>query len=676
MAPIRSGATTTRPRDRRRGPSVGNRLAAALLAAVIGAALTILPAAGASATAPVDLDGAYVVDDANALTPAQERAVKHSLDDLYASTKTRLFVVFVPSFSDPSDQAAWGRQTLEQNQLDTDSVLLSVAVQDRLYNVSQSDTSNTLSASDVQQATEQDLVPKLRDSDWAGATESFAAGLAATQAPPDFSWVWIALAVIVVGVAVLLLVLRSRRRAAATKASAAAEADLAELERRAGGALVTIDDELRTAEQEVGFAVAQFGPDAAEPFVRALATAKKSVQTAFKLQQQLDDEIPDTVEQRADWSRQIVAICEQAHATIEEQTDSFDELRSLEDGVDQAAVELRKAVTAAQSSLTGADAALETLRSRWTGRTLASVEGNVDQAQQVLDFATERTDAADAALASGDKGAAVIAVRDAQHALAQIAQLTGAVIAADGAFDESVARVATLRTEVEADVAAGKRLRGTPGDSPDVTAAVAAAETTLRRDVDPKDPVTALDRLTQVNTAIDAALARARSAAEQAQHAAAALDAALRDARLRISQARDFISTRRGGVGSTARTRLSEAERALDDAVDMATSDPAQAIRAARAAEQYAAAAIDAANDDMGGWPGQGGGGNGNGAQLGGLVTGLVLGGLFGGRGGSYGGGGFGGGFGGGGGGGFSGGGGFGGGGGGGGGGFSGGGRF
>ncbi|WP_413601764.1 TPM domain-containing protein [Curtobacterium sp. Curtsp57] len=648
------------------GRGTSRRWAARLAAATITALLVLAPATAARATAPVGLDGAYVLDDADALTSSQQSDVEQAVQDLYSETKTQLYVVFVPEFTDPTDHGAWGDAVMSKNQIQNDSILLSIAVDERNYDVQQTNETS-ISSGDVESAVNDDLLPKLKADDWAGAATAFANGLAQTQQPPNLTWLWILLLVVVVAIVVIVLVIRTRNKRKTAAATKAQQASLADLERTAGAALVTIDDELRTAEQEVGFATAQFGPDAAKPFADAVATAQKNVRKAFTFQQQLDDEIPDSPQQRADWSNQIIAICEQAHAAIEEQTDSFDKLRSLEDGVEAAAVSLGEAVRAAPATVTEAAASLERIRSTYSGRTLATVADSVDQARQVLEYATERSQAADAAIANGDKGQAVVAVRDAQHALAQVQQLSASATGAEASFREATARVDAMRLDIEGDVAAARAMK-TGG--PDLASAVVTAETVLRERLDPKDPIAAVDALTQANTAIDAALASARGAEEQNQRAMQALDAALRDARTRISQAREFISLRRGGVGPTARTRLSEAERALDDAVQLATTDPQRALQAARAAEQYAAAAMDEAGNDMGGWPGAGGGGGGNGAQLGGLVTGIILGGLLGGRGGSYGGGSFGGGgFGGG-------GGGFGGGGGGGGGGFSGGGRF
>jgi len=663
MRAVHGGSTeTSTSAGRGTGRRIG-RLAAALLAVF----LVLAPATTARATAPVDLGGAYVLDDANVLSSSQQSDIERAVKKLYDQTQTQLYVVFVPTFTDPSEHAAWGDATMQRNQIDTDSIVLSVAVDDRIADVQQTNET-AISAADAQSAYQDDAVPALKNGDWAGAALGFANGLAATQAPPNLTWLWVLLLVVVVALVVIVLVVRTRNKRRTAAATRAQEASLADLERTAGGALVTIDDELRTADQEVGFATAQFGADAARPFADAVAAAQQNVRKAFTFQQQLDDEIPDTPQQRADWANQIIAICEQAHAAIEEQTESFDRLRSLEDGVEEAAAALAQAVAAAPTSVDEAAAALERVRARYAGRTLASVSDSVEQARQVLAYATERSQAATAAIAAGDKGEAVVAVRDAQHGLAQVQQLTASATAAESTFAEATARAEAMRIDIEGDVAAARTLQA---GGPDLAAAVTRAETTLRQGFDPKDPITAVDALTKANTEIDQAIAAARGAQEQQQRAARALDDALRDARNRISQAREFISLHRGGIGPTARTRLSEAERALDDAVQLATTDPGQALQAARAAEQYAAAAMDAANDDMGGWGGGGfGGGGGNGAQLGGLVTGIVLGGLLGGRGGSFGGGSFGGGgFGGG-------GGGFGGGGGGGGGGFSGGGRF
>ena len=121
-----------------------------------------------------------------------------------------------------------------------------------------------------------------------------------------------------------------------------------------------------------------------------------------------------------------------------------------------------------------------------------------------------------------------------------------------------------------------------------------------------------------------------------------------------IAAAADFISTRRGAVGPEARTRLAEAQRHLDVAVDQGRDDPVTALREAHRATTLAQSALDRAQDDVSTWSGGYGGGPGGfggygggyprrgGVDLGSLVLGGIL--LGGGRGGGFGGGGFGGG--------------------------------
>ncbi|HYH26057.1 MAG TPA: TPM domain-containing protein, partial [Blastococcus sp.] len=159
------------------------------------------------------------------------------------------------------------------------------------------------------------------------------------------------------------------------------------------------------------------------------------------------------------------------------------------------------------------------------------------------------------------------------------------------------------------------------------------------------------------DAALEQTLSAARDAQTQARRAAASLDQALLTARSSVAAAADFIDTRRGAVGPEARTRLAEAQRHLEVAVDLGRQDPVGALREAQQAGMLAQHALDLAQDDVDRWnsgygPGGYGGGYGGhrpgGVDLGSLVLGGIL--LGGGRGygGGYGGGSRGGGFGGG----------------------------
>jgi hypothetical protein len=164
------------------------------------------------------------------------------------------------------------------------------------------------------------------------------------------------------------------------------------------------------------------------------------------------------------------------------------------------------------------------------------------------------------------------------------------------------------------------------------------------------DPFLALRRLEHVDVRLSTALANIRDAAGRAERARVMLEQAIPAARAEISAVTNFITTRRGAVGSDARTRLNEAERHLAQAMELSNTDPVAALTAAQQADALAEQAGQMANDDVDAWSqpnfgpaGVSMGGLG-GAVLGGILLEGMLGGARGGQGGS--GGGFGGGFG------------------------------
>ena len=101
--------------------------------------------------------------------------------------------------------------------------------------------------------------------------------------------------------------LSRRRKSRALEAADRETADplaglsIDELRKRAGNLLVRADDTIKSSEQELGFAEASYGSDAVGNFTKALAGAKAHLSESFKLQQQLDDHIPDTEQQQRAW---------------------------------------------------------------------------------------------------------------------------------------------------------------------------------------------------------------------------------------------------------------------------------------------------------------------------------------------------------------------------------------
>ncbi|RZI82261.1 MAG: TPM domain-containing protein, partial [Microbacterium sp.] len=104
-----------------------------------------------------------------------------------------------------------------------------------------------------------------------------------------------------------------------------------------------------------------------------------------------------------------------------------------------------------------------------------------------------------------------------------------------------------------------------------------------------------------------------------------------------VSAAEDYITSRRGAVGATARTRLAEAGASIVQARQLAATDPVQAVAVAQRANELAGQAIQLAQNDVGSFSGGGGafgGGGGGGDMMGAVLGGILINSMLGGGGG------------------------------------------
>lgn len=637
---------------------------AAQLTVLASAALVLGGSQLASATDPVDLGDSRVVDQVDALSPGEERSLEERLAALPAESGIDLWVVYVDAFTDPSDAEEWATATADRAGLGPQQYLLAVATEQRNFYLSGAqdgpvdwDTLTTIENRDVQ--------PELASGDWGGAAFAAAGALssaasgdgadAGPAAPADGSGpsiLTIALGAVAVGaiVAAVIVIMRRRRRPGSTGPEAAPIVPVEELARRSAAALVAADDAIKTSEQELGFATAQFGDAASSAFVETLAQARRDLDEAFSLQQQLDDEQPDTEPQVRAIHERILELCAHADSELDARTEEFDQLRALEQNAPGALARIEQARAAAGDGLHAAVASLQDLTAGYAPDALTTIDDNPDQARARLDFADEQLTAARTAVAAGDGSAAAVALRAAEGAVAQAAKLEASVatVAADLATAERDA--AALITDLEQDIAASAGVPDPDGALASLVAAtrqqIAAARAQLTGDA--KRPQSALSALLGADSALDGGLAGARDAAQRAARARQSLDQQLQQARAQVSAAEDYISTRRGAVGAQARTRVAEARVALDRAEREAPTDPERAVAEATRAVQLSGHAIDAARADVGGFSQGSPGSNSNGmmgAMLGGILINSILGGgSSGGRSSGFGGSGFGGG--------------------------------
>src|SRR5690625_3699466 len=120
-----------------------------------------------------------------------------------------------------------------------------------------------------------------------------------------------------------------------------ADVNTAQLRTRAGSALVGLDDDVRTSEQELRFAQAQFGLQATVSFKEALDQAREQLQEAFTLQRRAEDEATSESRSRS-LVIEILQLCERGEQVLDEQAEAFAHLRQLERNVPQVLEELHQ----------------------------------------------------------------------------------------------------------------------------------------------------------------------------------------------------------------------------------------------------------------------------------------------------------------------------------------------
>ncbi|MEU7058489.1 hypothetical protein [Streptomyces sp. NPDC046197] len=364
-----------------------------------------------------------------------------------------------------------------------------------------------------------------------------------------------------------------------------------ELDQQARELLVRADDWVRTSREELAFAEARFGAAAVAPFAQAVREAEAELAAAFRMRRRYDQGVPREATAGRQMLAGIVGRCEEAGRRLDAQAAGFDRLRDLE-GAGGEALDIAESRFRELAGRTGSvESALASLGKRYGSSAVTSVVGHGEQAKERLLFATACLNRARQRADAGSGRAAASALRAAEGAVAQAAvfvagvdrlatELAAATELVPAALTGAEAELAEVRKGTEATAVASGGAPAVVGsaDVPvgELLARAAHADlvlTAVREALTarPYDPLDALRRIVRATaplgvggTGVLAAASAlvARSAAEGAD---------------------DFVTTHRGAVADTARTRLAEALRLL--ATDPVAAD-ALAGQARELAEQ------------------------------------------------------------------------------------------
>lgn len=612
-----------------------------------------------------------ITDETGVLAP-DTAEIETALQALFDRTGVQLYVLFVHD-TGGADIADYAAAVGEQNLGDTDALLV-VALDDRADNISVGTAlRNSVSQVEIDRVRTTLLEPGLADGDFGGAVIRTANALVpvfgTTQPPPRTGQpptavppptvpvatpvpgqpgqgggvglsILLVIGTILIVVGVLLVAGRVRRLREERLAAFNEAKTQEELGRQANRLLIGTDDALRDAEQELGFAEAEFGADESHALRDAFAGAKTELNAAFEIGQKLDDSIPEPPELRRGMIQEIIERCQRAQKVVDTQAAKLAELRDLERNAPQVLDRLASDLDQAKKQLGG----VEPIRTRLSGYAAASAGtaiGNFDAAQQKIAAARDKLDAGRASLKEGRPAEAATAAKAAEQAIADAGALIDGASRLADSLDETAAKLKTEIPAAAADVEAARKV-ATSGNAAGLEQSLADAEAALAEAkeaaaADPPDVMRAYRRATEANTLADKLLESARAAEEQRQRAFQAASSAITSAETSLSRARDYIAAyrRSQSIGRMARNRLAEGERELAAAQGFLDTDTAEALQHAQAASRLANEAYGFAQQVPPGYGPIDYGSVRPGTDVGSLVIGAILGGMFSGGGGA-----------------------------------------
>lgn len=383
------------------------------------------------------------------------------------------------------------------------------------------------------------------------------------------------------GVIALLVHNNSRRSRGAGTAQTPAQAanmpgmSVAETVTLANRQLLSADEQVRSAADELDFARAQFGIAATDEFARTLEAARAAVARGFERQKQMEDATGDA-EKRSMASAIMRDLGENMNPLSAVQA-AFEQRRSEQATLPSRITEASERLVEQRGDLERATAELAAIAGIYPAQMLTSLQDNPEQAHALLETAASAIEAAKQAVDT-DRALAESTLDTAHRALMMTKHQTDAIFSAKSDLDAIRDRLGAAIGSISADLADVTSLRAEPTVFDplvaDARAAIAEGQAALMNN---GDPLAALEHLRTSEANIDAALAPLRSQRENAEKARANAQAQISLAETAFERAERYVQGRRGAIDLSVRSTLHDSEQSLKAARAAISSDPAKA---------------------------------------------------------------------------------------------------
>lgn len=561
---------------------------------------TFLIALGAPAfaTSPVTTSG-IVTDPGGWLSDSDRSAIETAARTARTEGIT-IDVVVVPDFSGQKPDA-WCKASATASSSKDSDILYAIAYNERsdvfcskkapvsqtvLDNAQRQAeatlTSNPLTASDAAIGAQTFINSVVSGYQSPSSTGSSSSRSSSSRTSSSGTGTMLIMLIIVGGVVIALLVHNnSRRSRGAGSAQTPAQAanmpgmSVAETVTLANQQLLSADEQVRSAADELDFARAQFGIAATDEFARTLEAAKAAVARGFERQKQMEDATSDA-EKRAMASTIMRDLGENMNPLSAVQA-AFEQRRSEQATLPSRITEASERLVEQRGDLDRATAELSAIAGIYPAQMLTSLQDNPEQAHALLETAASAIEAAKRAVDT-DRALAESTLDTAHRALMMAKHQTDAIFSAKSDLDAIRDRLGAAIGSISADLADVTSLKAEPTVFDplvaDARAAIAEGQAALMNN---GDPLAALEHLRTSEANIDAALAPLRSQRENAEKARANAQAQISLAETAFERAERYVQGRRGAIDLSVRSTLHDSEQSLKAARAAISSDPAKA---------------------------------------------------------------------------------------------------
>ena len=601
---------------------------------LIAVLTAILLALGLPALAASPMSISDSVTDPDGWLSSADRSSIESSTSRAASSGKPVKVVVVANFSG-TDADSWCKQTVERSSLTNGTVVYVIAYSQRRdaacsYNgPSSSSLQSAVRASEAQltpnpltssavangvNAFVNTLVSGTSSSASSSTSSSHSTASGATNDDTGSLFGMFVMFLLLVGgvIAVAIGVARSsrRNRLAAQQAAQVDAESAARAAQEANRQLLSADEQVRTATDELNYARAQFGLSSTDEFARAIEAGKAAVSRGFSAQGQMNSAtLP------AEQLRLATAIMRDLGANMNPLSAiqaSFATKRAEQASLPERIAEARERLAEELTDLERAKSELASISALYPAQMLASLQDNPEQASALLTSARTALDTAEAS-ASTDRAHAASALDTALRALTMANHQTDAIFSAKSDLDAIRDRLVAAISSISSDITDVNELHTDPAVfNPmvaDAHAAIAEAQAAL---ANTGDPLAALEHLRMSEATLDAALEPLRTKEEAYEKARAAAEAQISLAESAVSQAQRYVQGRRGAIDLELRSTLNNAESALSTAHRSLEDDPEAASTHAMNARALADSVMATPIQNFGGSWGQPTTGNGS----------------------------------------------------------------